>query len=45
MPYRRVDTQVQVKKSGRWVTLKTHSTVKKAKAHLAALHANVEHKR
>ena len=44
MPYRRVDTKVQVKKSGRWETLKTHPTVKKAEAHLIALRINVQHK-
>ncbi len=44
MPYRRVDTKVQVKKGSQWVTLKTHPTVKKAEVHLAALQINVEHK-
>ena len=44
MPYRRVDTKVQVKKTGRWETLKTHPTVKAAEKHLMALKINVKHK-
>ena len=44
MPYRRVDTRVQVQKHGKWETLKTHPTVRAAEKHLVALRINVEHK-
>lgn len=47
MPYRLNPSnrrQVQVKRSGRWVVVKTHSTVPDAEAHLAALNINVHHR-
>jgi hypothetical protein len=34
--------QVQVKKSGRWQVLKSHSSLEAAKKHLAALKINVK---
>lgn len=43
MPYRRKGKRVQVKRNGKWVTLKTHVSVEKAKRHERALRANVKH--
>lgn len=44
MPYKAKGKVVYVKRGGRWVALKTHPTVRAAKAHLAALNINVRHK-
>lgn len=44
MPYRRRGKIVQVKRSGRWVTLKVHKSIAAAIKHLRALHANVKHR-
>lgn len=41
MPYRRVGTTVEKKEGGKWVTVKTHPSVKKAEKHLTALNINV----
>lgn len=43
MPYRLKGRKVQVKKSGKWKTLKQHKTKEKAQKHLAALKANTKH--
>lgn len=45
MPYRLSDDglAVQVKRGGRWVTLKKHPSKKAALKHLAALKLNTEH--
>jgi len=45
MPYRlnpKNKKQVQQKKGSAWVTLKTHPTASKARAHLTALNINVK---
>jgi hypothetical protein len=44
MPYKRVGKRVYVYKGGRWRLKKKHKTAAEAKAHAAALNANVEHK-
>lgn len=47
MPYRlnpNNKKQVQVKRRGRWIVLKTHPTVRKARAHLYMLNKNVTHR-
>ena len=47
MPFRlnpKNKKQVQVKRGVRWVRLKTHPSLKKARAHLTALNINVRHK-
>lgn len=44
MPYKRVGKKVFVQKGGKWVLLKEHPTVSKAKKHLTALNINVRHK-
>jgi len=44
MPYKRSGKTVYVKRGGRWVVLKSHPTVNKARKHLAALNINVRHK-
>lgn len=41
MPYKVKGKVVYVKKSGRWRKLKAHKTARAARAHLAALRANV----
>ena len=41
MPYRVKGTTVQVKRSGKWVTLTKHKKKERAEAHLRALYANV----
>lgn len=41
MPYRARGKKVYVKKGGKWVVLKVHSTPEKAKAHATALNINV----
>jgi hypothetical protein len=45
MPYKASGKRVMVKRGGKWVTLKTHKTEGQAKAHAAALNANVSHKK
>jgi len=45
MPYRRQGKKVQIKKLGRWETLKRHESVQRAEEHLAALRINVEAKK
>jgi hypothetical protein len=45
MPYRIMGTTVQVKRLRGWGDLKTHPTAEKARKHLAALKANVGHRR
>ena len=44
MPYKANGFYVLVLRDGRWVVLKKHKTVQEAKAHAAALNANVQHK-
>ena len=41
MPYQVVGRTVQVKKDGRWVDLKTHTTTRDAYKHLYAREKNV----
>lgn len=44
MPYRMKGNSVQVKKGGKWRTLKSYRTRKKALAYFRALQANVRHR-
>jgi hypothetical protein len=44
MPYIAKGLWVMVKRGGRWVRLKKHSTPQKAKAHASALNINVSAK-
>ena len=44
MPYKQTGVRVYVKRHGKWVLLKAHSSVAKAKRHVKALRANVRHR-
>lgn len=43
MPYKLNGSTVMVKRAGKWVVLKKHTSRAKALAHLRALKANVKH--
>ena len=43
MPYKSIGKNVYVKRKGKWVLLKEHSSSAKARNHAKALNANVKH--